>query len=485
MKEKNEKIHMIVLLLIFLWMLLFLFTHMVWADTVIPESEFDDTQFYNYCLEQADSNQDGVLQQSEAQQLTRISLDKNESGIDITSIRGIRYFENLEELTIMNCSVSDISDLTELYVLKDCYLQSNNISEVPDLSELYQLSTLVLYSNPLTTETMKALEEHLPTSVTHQSNWMETTLDSSQINQLNNPEQVTTVTADNEQNSTANQNSTESTTTGAQQNTENPAADNYRVLNDISGSGASVRGDIDEGIYFESIRIENHTVWEEVSAYVNSQTQDISGMEIYDMGLYKTQTENGIRIKVQPNGTVEVIVPMEYESGMGGRVWHQEEDGTFQELQAFLRDGEMHFYTDKFSIFVLVITKLFGGGDGNENAGNGIETSDGTAGGSEDITGLSETEGMEVYQSDVVQPESQMNQRTAPVAAEVTGTDATGTDATGTDATSTDGIPDGTESRQKSVVGRMVLITAVMATLAGTVLFTRVKDFAALFRRHG
>lgn len=479
-------------------LLFFLHDKTVVADEEIPVSAFEDSVFREYCLECFDADADGELTQSEADSVLSLKLWSEETG-EITSVKGIEYFKNLNELSIASCQVRDLSyiqglsDLTELRIrnlqtdvdysvigeltaltlleieysnvkdvsflsslkkvtelylrynenimdytplqyttnvqyleltgagtnltdismlrdykalksisiettavssldglsgseecmkmlyasdaqitdieiLKDFLqlqrieLNGNLLTSIPDLTDLTQLSGIQLGGNPLTVEILNGLENLLPDSITHLTDWQASVLDTDQINRMNG---VIEDTSEQEFN-------TEETTTSPEEDSPN-----YKVLGDVLGSGATVCGDINDGVYFESLRIHNLESQPKAVAYVQSRVKYIQDLQIYDMGLYKEQLENGIRVKVQPNGTVEVSVPIEYAEGMTGRVWHQKEDGSFRELPTFLKDGEIHFYTDRFSIFVLVITKLFGGESSGEDGDSVVETGSG------------------------------------------------------------------------------------------------------------
>lgn len=565
-----KKILFKISIVFFICLWLPVFTQNVRADNEIPATEFEDKLFYNYCVNLADTNKDGILTEAEAELQQTIALDAMHHG-EISSLKGMEYFKNLTQVSVSGCPVTDISyiqelaslqslwieksnisdisflkSMTQLTTLKLCYnenitdyspvqyavnvqvlylngadisdismlrkckslvefsaidamltdisvleqcvelhslcLSNNQFTTIPDLTELTQLTTLMLDGNPLTTETLLDLENLLPESITHLSDWQSSVLDEDQINQMENPED----TDFSEEETTDPSGEEDTPVAGEEPSTageEDLSSSDYKVLEDVLGSGAMVSGNIDDGVYFESRRIYDAATVQVAAAYVETQVSGIEKLEVYDMGLYKRQMENGVRVKVQPNGTVEVSVPISYGKGMAGRVWHQEADGSYRELKTFLKDGEIHFYTDKFSIFVLVITKLFGGetdGDGNAVASGGTEkvdvtVSSGVQAQGADAVAREETSGYEEAMQESVK--NNMEQKHSESHDKNTSKEATGTDG------KSDGTDSGTDGERSGMgAGRAAAVAVIVLSLAGTVIFTRVKDIGEFIR---
>ena len=53
---------------------IFVFTYEAKADEEIPEAAFGSVEVYNYILEIADANSDGILTKAEAEEVTEIDL---------------------------------------------------------------------------------------------------------------------------------------------------------------------------------------------------------------------------------------------------------------------------------------------------------------------------------------------------------------------------------------------------------------------------
>lgn len=111
-------------------------------DTGIP-----DSVLYNDILNVADSNGDGILTVSEAEQITRLTLNPDASKNDVKILKGIRYCKGLQTLSIFYQEIEDISELAYLTNLEYLSLNENNISDITALSNLQKLKTLLLDHN--------------------------------------------------------------------------------------------------------------------------------------------------------------------------------------------------------------------------------------------------------------------------------------------------------------------------------------------------
>ena len=98
----------------------------VYADAEIPASEFEDENFYNFVMENYDSNGDGVLMESEAQAVTSMLV----FGLDIKSFSGIQYFTEL---------MIDFGDAKSKETLKkyisNYHINVFNLNKVDDFSK--------------------------------------------------------------------------------------------------------------------------------------------------------------------------------------------------------------------------------------------------------------------------------------------------------------------------------------------------------------
>ena len=114
------------------------------ADTAIDETNFPDTNFRNYVSTNVDSNNDGILQQSEADKVFTINI-KNKS---ITSLKGVEHFTKLEKLYAIQNRLTDI-DVSHNTNLTSLDLSSNQLTDI-DVSHNTNLTRLDLEFNQLT-----------------------------------------------------------------------------------------------------------------------------------------------------------------------------------------------------------------------------------------------------------------------------------------------------------------------------------------------
>ncbi|MGY6557013.1 MAG: leucine-rich repeat domain-containing protein [Schaalia turicensis] len=114
------------------------------ADTAIDETNFPDTNFRNYVSTNVDSNNDGILQQSEADKVFTINI-KNKS---ITSLKGVEHFTKLEKLYAIQNRLTDI-DVSHNTNLTWLDLSNNQLAGI-DVSANTNLTKLILFNNQLT-----------------------------------------------------------------------------------------------------------------------------------------------------------------------------------------------------------------------------------------------------------------------------------------------------------------------------------------------
>ena len=107
------------------------------ADTAIDETNFPDTNFRNYVSTNVDSNNDGILQQSEADKVFTINI-KNKS---ITSLKGVEHFTKLEKLYAIQNRLTDI-DVSHNTNLTSLDLSNNKLAGI-DVSANTNLTKLI------------------------------------------------------------------------------------------------------------------------------------------------------------------------------------------------------------------------------------------------------------------------------------------------------------------------------------------------------
>lgn len=92
----------------------------------------DDVEFIKYCNENFDINNDGILVASEIVNVRHIDI----SGKNIYSIKGIAYFENLNELNAAGSSLIDVDLRRNTKLTMVCFRECELLEEamLPDLS---------------------------------------------------------------------------------------------------------------------------------------------------------------------------------------------------------------------------------------------------------------------------------------------------------------------------------------------------------------
>lgn len=103
----------------------------------VNETDFPDEIFYDYVLSQFDRNSDGWLNPDELSKATEFFAE----GADhLSSLQGIEYLYNLEDLDVGECGVTS-ADLRSNRNLTSVYLYGNPLTELrmEGLSELNYL----------------------------------------------------------------------------------------------------------------------------------------------------------------------------------------------------------------------------------------------------------------------------------------------------------------------------------------------------------
>ena len=87
---------------------------------------------------------------------------------------------------------------------------------------------------------------------------------------------------------------------------------------------------------------------------------NIIEINIYDIYLYKNEKRNGrdVRVRIQPAEKVKIMIKIKEIQGVKYNVFRQENDGSLTELSCNVRDGVLSFYSEHFSIFSVVISRL-------------------------------------------------------------------------------------------------------------------------------
>lgn len=106
--------------------------------------QMDDIKFMKYCYSKFDVNSDGKVSMTEAAAVKEIYV----AAMSITSLNGIEYFTNLEEL---NCSTTKLTslDVRKNLKLTELSCDHNNLTAL-DVSKNVKLTELNLGSNEIT-----------------------------------------------------------------------------------------------------------------------------------------------------------------------------------------------------------------------------------------------------------------------------------------------------------------------------------------------
>ena len=109
------------------------------AGTRVPINEkyFPDENFREYISENLDTDGNGYLSQKERDEVTRIDI----FAMEIASLKGIGYFENLE---ILNCQVNELVslDMSKNKMLRELYCNENELTSL-DVSKNKALKKLL------------------------------------------------------------------------------------------------------------------------------------------------------------------------------------------------------------------------------------------------------------------------------------------------------------------------------------------------------
>jgi Leucine-rich repeat (LRR) protein len=84
---------------------------------------------------------------------------------DISSLKGLKNLKRLD--LYLNC-ISDLSHLSELYALEELNVSNNRIKDVSCLKNLVNLKSLIIYKNPI--EDFSSLSEIKDLRIYHNSN---------------------------------------------------------------------------------------------------------------------------------------------------------------------------------------------------------------------------------------------------------------------------------------------------------------------------
>lgn len=290
----------------------------------------------------------------------------------ITDISGLSSTTNLKELSLIGTSVADITpalssadtlstfalegnqslDSEKLLEISKCTnltyfsLASTNAAYMPDLTGMTKLEYVNLWNNQFTDE---AAIKNLPEQILRQDSWQAV------LKEVESSKTAESV-ADDEENTEENTVEREDT-----------------IKVDNPDGNISVEGNYDEEVFLEAGKIDDQTPYKEFVERIEKFIEDEEySMILYDIATYNIGDDSSVKIKVQPNGGAYVTIDIGDTDGKKYRVFRQEDDGRAVELETSTSGTLITFYTEHFSIFSVVITKLFSEDDAQneENADN-------------------------------------------------------------------------------------------------------------------
>ncbi len=139
------------------------------------DSDFPDAVFREAVKSKAGIADGETITSTKLEKVTALSdLSLSSLGKEITSIEGIQYLKNLEEIDLNGQSVTDASQLKNLKKLKEIDLQNNDLIQMPDLSQLTLLRYLYVNHNVIVRSSIT--EDKLPSAfLSSNPDWIKST----------------------------------------------------------------------------------------------------------------------------------------------------------------------------------------------------------------------------------------------------------------------------------------------------------------------
>lgn len=294
--------------------------------------------------------------------LKKLEMNHSDTVNDFTIIGELT---NLTELEISSRTTlpSQISSWSGLINMESFYFASCDVEVLPDMTKWTKLQYIWLGDNKITEA--EALAK-LPSQITSQENWQETIglnyQNYSEEQTSSNTQNETTGNIQNETTGNTSQTETEDSTQGTEQN------DNVRVITSVSDTNISVQGALDEDVLLEAKKIENTSQYKDLIKEIQSRVSNILTTDIYDIWLYKNEIKEGekVRVKVQPDGKVKVMIKIEKKEAAKYHVFRQEDDGSLKKISCYVVNNTLYFLSDHFSIFSVVTSRLQDGEETEE-----------------------------------------------------------------------------------------------------------------------
>lgn len=263
---------------------------------------------------------------------------------DITVLQ--KSYNTIDSIGIVENNITDISWIMEMPKLRSLEIRGNEIEILPDISSHQSLENINLKHNYLELSEAEC-KKLLPAVITSVNGWAETVGVTSQRTR-------DTAATTTEENSTGQDNTA---------TTANTTEDRQEIIS-VPDSSIIVKGRFEKGAYLEGRKLTDTStsLYQTITAMINSKLTNVIRNDIYDISIYKDVEENGLKkkVKIQPDGAAEVFIKTELADNVKYHVYRQEKDGSLTELNCYIKDENLCFYSDHFSIFTVVITKFFG-----------------------------------------------------------------------------------------------------------------------------
>ena len=117
-------------------------------DVAINETNFPDPNFRAYVMAEIGKNSGNSLSESKRNKVKEIDVYDGYNGQKITSLKGIEFFPNLEELLCSNNNLTSL-DVSKNTALELLWCEGNNLTSL-DVSQNTQLKVLDCHQNNLT-----------------------------------------------------------------------------------------------------------------------------------------------------------------------------------------------------------------------------------------------------------------------------------------------------------------------------------------------
>lgn len=305
------------------------------AEEIITNDEngIPDTNLYNALLQNADTNEDGILTIDEAEAIEIIDV----SGNEISSLIGIKYFKKIKALYVAYNNLTTLEGLEGLPKLYWLDVHCNKLTNIDNILNFPNIMTICAWDNNLSTLPDLKNFENIQVIGNFGTDFSDNKLSRKEmINKLpahlleaehyyNHPKPNIDVWLE----------------------TQTPDPENMDLADTDTGIKATGLMHPDATLNVESVE---NTVEDAVSTF------DITLTKYGDI--------------IQPDGEITISIPSEYNDC---DVFWVKDDGTKVNMNAEYIDGKYVFTTDHLSVYALVRKSVTLLGDVNGDGKVGID----------------------------------------------------------------------------------------------------------------